>query len=156
MKTVNQIISGFDQEIIRNIEQTGAYELYLDGEAIVLKLEDFLISSEDIPGWQVASEGGVTVALDITIDESLKAEGTARELVNRIQNLRKENDFQVTDRIRIELEGNAYIIPAVEQFGDYIRNEVLASDLVIKDTLDQGHVVVIDEVDIHIVIQKAE
>lgn len=156
MKSANQIISGFDQETIRNIEQSGVYELHLDGEATILQLEDFLISSEDIPGWQVASEGGVTVALDTSIDESLKAEGVARELVNRIQNIRKENDFQVTDRIRIELEGNAYIIPAVEQFGDYIQNEVLASEIVINDTLDHGHAVVIDEVDIHIVIQKAE
>ncbi len=138
MKAANQHISGLSNEAISRIEEQGGFTLEVNGNAYELTLEDLEITTEDIPGWLIASDGSLTVALDITLTPELEAEGMARELVNRIQNIRKEKDFNVTDRIRVALQGHAAVRPAVEQFGDYIKSEVLAESLELADTPPNG------------------
>jgi len=130
MKAIANLVATWSQEDIAKIEQTQAWSGEIDGTAIDLVLEDFEIQAEDIPGWLVASEGGITVALDITINEALRQEGLAREFVNRIQNLRKDSGFEVTDKIRIRYQANAEIQAAIEANLEYIKNEVLANEIV--------------------------
>ena len=130
MKAIASLVATWSQEDIAKIEQTQAWSGEIDGTAIDLTIEDFEIQAEDIPGWLVASEGGITVALDITINEALRQEGLAREFVNRIQNLRKDSGFEVTDRIEIRYQANAEIQAAIEANLEYIKNEVLANEIV--------------------------
>jgi isoleucyl-tRNA synthetase len=130
MKAIANLVATWSQDDIAKIEQTQAWSGEIDGATIDLILEDFEIQAEDIPGWLVASEGGITVALDITINEALRQEGLAREFVNRIQNLRKDSGFEVTDRIAIHYQANAEIQAAIEANEDYIKNEVLANEIV--------------------------
>lgn len=103
---------------------------------ILLGLEDVEIQTEDVPGWLVASEGGLTIALDINLTEELKQEGIAREFINKIQNIRKDSDFEVTDRIVLKIQKNERFNLAVENFKDYISNQTLASELVMVDRID--------------------
>jgi len=138
MKAGLSVINGFDQETIAQIEKTNAYALELNGEQYEISLEDIEILSEDIPGWQVASDRDITVALDIQLDEALIAEGTARELVNRIQNIRKSKDFNITDRIEVVVTADEKIDEALTQFSDYICNEVLANNISSKAGLESG------------------
>ncbi len=144
MKAAAQAIGAFNQDDIAAVEKAGGYQLNVDGETFDLTMEDFEISTEDIPGWLVASDGSLTVALDVTITDELEAEGTARELVNRIQNLRKSKDFNVTDKIVVTLEKHEAITDAVAQFGDYICNEVLATKLDLED-LSEGDTIDLNE-----------
>ncbi len=129
MKVAAGIIDGFDQDAIAKFEKDGVFKINIEGEDFNLDREDIEVISEDIPGWQVASEDGVTVALDVTLDDALKAEGTARELVNRIQNLRKSSGLNVTDRIQVRVESLEGIEEAILKFGDYIKAETLADSL---------------------------
>ncbi len=129
MKAAADAIAGWSDAQIAQLEKTGAFQLTVDGETYDLTPEDVDISTEDIPGWLVAGEGGLTVALDITITPELEAEGIARDLVNRIQNLRKDQNFEVTDKIRILLEQHEAVTAAVAQFSDYIQAETLAVSL---------------------------
>jgi isoleucyl-tRNA synthetase len=129
MKEASQVIQDLSDDQIASLEQTDKLSLAIGDQVIDISLEDVVISSEDIPGWQVASDGEITVAVDIALDEKLIAEGTARELVNRIQNLRKQFDFNVTDRIVVSLSNQNEVISAVEQFGGYIKDEVLAQEI---------------------------
>jgi len=129
MKSAAGIISNLDQDTIAEIEKTNQFKLDLDGEVFDLTLEDFEIVTEDIPGWQVATDGPLVVALDMTLTDSLIAEGYARDLVNRIQNLRKQKDFNVTDRIDITVGANSDIESAIAGFNDYIKGETLADSL---------------------------
>ena len=129
MKSAAGIISNLDQDAIADIEKTNQFKLDLDGEVFDLTLEDFEIVTEDIPGWQVATDGPLVVALDMTLTDSLIAEGYARDLVNRIQNLRKQKDFNVTDRIDITVGANSDIESAITGFNDYIKGETLADSL---------------------------
>jgi isoleucyl-tRNA synthetase len=129
MKAIANLGATWSQEDITKIEQTQAWSGEIDGATIDLILEDFEIQAEDIPGWLVASEGGITVALDITINEALRQEGLAREFVNRIQNLRKDSGFEVTDRIVIRYQANEEIQAAIEANLEYIKNEVLANEI---------------------------
>ncbi|MEL7220447.1 MAG: isoleucine--tRNA ligase [Bacteroidota bacterium] len=133
MKLAAQAINKFSQEDIAALEKTGTYQLQAGEETYELTLEDFEITTADIPGWKVATDSKLTVALDVTITPELKAEGMARELVNRIQNIRKDRDFNVTDRIQVVLGDEPEVAEAVKQFGDYIAGEVLASQLTIGD-----------------------
>lgn len=126
MKIAAELIQAMDQDAINMFEKNGTWPLEVEGESVVLERDDLEILSEDIPGWQVATGGGITVALDITLDDILVAEGTARELVNRIQNLRKSGGFDVTDRIRVRVASGMGVDQAVQQFGDYIKSETLA------------------------------
>jgi isoleucyl-tRNA synthetase len=139
MKEVSAVINSFSQQEINEIEKKGT--LLKDGFTLVT--EDVLISSEDIPGWSVASQDGITVALDITITDALKREGVARDFVNRIQNLRKDQGLEVLDKISIEIEkAEDEIMSALTEHKDYIRNETQARGLEFKD-----HVVDATEVD---------
>ena len=135
MKEVSAIINSFTKEEITAIEKTGL----LNKGGFDLVLEDVLISSEDIPGWAVASEGGITVALDITLTEALKKEGIARDFVNRIQNLRKELGLAVLDKIAVEVQQDSdQINAALSEFADYIRTETQALTLEVKSEVSHG------------------
>ncbi len=109
-------------------------------------MEDVILKTEDLPGWKSASDGSITVALDVNLTEDLLAEGTARDLVNRIQNIRKDKDFNVTDRIEVRIERHPAINAAVEQYGNYIKEEVLANSLVLADDVAGDAVELNDEV----------
>ncbi|MFT4664514.1 MAG: isoleucyl-tRNA synthetase [Polaribacter sp.] len=152
MKAGAAIINGLTQEDISVIEKTNTYQLNLDGEIIELTKADFEITSEDIPGWLVANDGDLTVALDVTLTEALLAEGMARELVNRIQNIRKNNDFNVTDKIAVILEKHEAIASAVENFGDYICNETLAVKLKLADDVEGEIIELTDDLKLNIVV----
>ncbi|MEN0003323.1 MAG: isoleucine--tRNA ligase [Bacteroidota bacterium] len=135
MKAAAQIIGRMTQEDIATIEQTNQYTLDIDGTQFELTAADFEIATEDIPGMQIANDGALTVALDTTLTDSLRAEGMARELVNRIQNLRKDKDFNITDRITVQLQKDEVIEPAIAQFGDYIKGETLCIALELVEGL---------------------
>lgn len=138
MKAAAQIIGQMGQDDIAQIEKTNSYQLSINGDTYDLSMEDFEITTDDIPGWQVANDGPLTVALDVTITEDLLAEGMARELVNRIQNIRKSKDFNVTDKIKVQLERHEAVVPAVKQFGDYIKAETLSASLELVDRAENG------------------
>lgn len=135
MKDVSAVIASFTKEDIQTIEKKGA----LSKGGFDLTVDDVLISSEDIPGWSVASEGNVTVALDITLTEALKKEGTARDFVNRIQNLRKDMGLEVLDKISIELQNSSpEVDSAITEFSDYIRTETQALSLELKSSVSDA------------------
>ena len=127
MKQIQAYFTNMSQEEIHAFEKNGGTRLNVDGVDVELTLEDALISTQDIPGWAVTSEGDLTVALDMTITDELMQEGLAREMVNRVQNLRKTGGFEVTDRIELLIEKNEKTDAAVEKFGDYICTETLAT-----------------------------
>lgn len=129
MKAIAGMVNQWTGADISKVESTGGWSGDIDGTQVELTLEDFDISTADIPGWLVASEGRITVALDITISEGLKSEGIARELVNRIQNYRKESGLEVMDRIQLTIDANEKIKAAIESNKDYICNEVLAEGI---------------------------
>jgi isoleucyl-tRNA synthetase len=138
MKAASTIVGALSQDDISTIEKSGAYLLEVEGEKFDLTLEDFEITAEDIPGWLVATDGPLTVALDVTLTPELEAEGAARDLVNRIQNIRKERDFNVTDRIVVTLQRHDLVAPAVAQYSAYIMGETLADSLQLSDSLTDG------------------
>jgi isoleucyl-tRNA synthetase len=129
MKAIAGIVAAFSSDTIAAIEAAGGWKGAVDGVDVELDLNDFEIAAQDIPGWLVASEGQLTVALDITISEELKAEGIARELVNRVQNLRKDSGLEVTDRIVLTVETSEAIRTAIKANMEYVCNEVLANDI---------------------------
>jgi isoleucyl-tRNA synthetase/very-short-patch-repair endonuclease len=136
MKQIAGAIAKFSQEDISNLEQTGQAEIQAGDDKIVLAKEDVEIQTEDIPGWTVATEGQMTIALDIHITEELKQEGIAREFINKIQNLRKDSGFEVTDRINLTILKHSEIDDAVLKHKDYICAQTLANDLQLVDKLD--------------------
>ena len=136
MKQISALVAQLSQSDIAQIERTDSWTAEIDGVKIEATAADFDIVSEDMPGWLVATEGKLTVALDIMVSDELRREGLARELVNRIQNIRKDSGFEVTDRIRIEIERNDEIAGAVESFGDYIASQTLAVSVDVVDQLD--------------------
>jgi isoleucyl-tRNA synthetase len=134
MKAIAALVAKMSADDISSIESTGGWSGTIEGEAIELDLADFDIAAQDIPGWLVASEGGLTVALDITISDELKSEGIARELVNRVQNLRKDSGLEVTDKIRITVETSDAIREAIAANAAYVQAEVLATEIVFSST----------------------
>ncbi|MEI6821803.1 MAG: isoleucine--tRNA ligase [Bacteroidota bacterium] len=157
MKQIAAKVGEFNQDDINKIEAEGLYNLTIDGEAIELLITDVEIITEDIPGWVVANMGTLTVALDISITPQLKEEGIARELVNRIQNLRKENNFEVTDKINVKIENNIEIISAVNNNNLYICSETLADSLEMVDALNESNKVEIElseDISTYILIEK--
>jgi isoleucyl-tRNA synthetase len=144
MKSVAGAISSFSQDDIASIEKNGIINLKLDSETVEIALGDVEITSEDIPGWLVATQGSHTVALDISITEELKQEGIARELVNRIQNLRKDSGFEVTDKIKILVESNPTVNPAIENHKDYISAQTLAENIEVVENLNGDKAITID------------
>ena len=131
MKALAAAIQQMSQDDINAFEKAGTFTLQVDGQEAVLERADVEIISEDIPGWLVANEGRLTVALDITVTDELKKEGLARELVNRIQNLRKSSGFEITDKVNITLASSAEMDGVVEAYQEYIKSQVLANNLVI-------------------------
>ncbi|PLB20618.1 isoleucine--tRNA ligase [Mariniflexile rhizosphaerae] len=154
MKAIASEVTNFSAEDINKIEQNGVLDIEVNGKNITLTLDDVEITSQDIEGWLVANEGNLTVALDITISEDLRMEGVARELVNRIQNLRKDSGFEVTDRIDVKLQNDAYIVTAINTNMSYIKAETLTEDLEIIDKLDNGIEIAFDDVNTKLYIQK--
>jgi isoleucyl-tRNA synthetase len=145
-KQMAALAATFSQEQISAIESAAETTLDLAGEQVVVTPADFEITSEDMPGWLVASEGKLTVALDITVTDELREEGVARELINRIQNIRKDSGFEVTDKISIQIELKPLVAGAIANFADYIASQTLAVE--VKGTEEpQGAVVVESEVD---------
>jgi isoleucyl-tRNA synthetase len=138
MKEISSVINELDLEEIAAFEKAQVCEIQAGGEKVRLSLEDVEIISEDIPGWLVANEGSITVALDIHLTEELRQEGVARELINRIQNLRKESGFDVTDKIDVLIEKHELISSAVEKHAEYIGSQTLANKVSLADSLEKN------------------
>jgi isoleucyl-tRNA synthetase len=132
MKSIAAMVNQMTADEIASVESNNGWKGTIDGEAIELEIADFEIVAQDIPGWLVSSEGGITVALDVTITEGLKAEGIARELVNRVQNLRKDSGLEVTDRILLKVDTNEMVEGAILANKEYVCNEVLANDVIFE------------------------
>jgi len=141
-------------EDIKNIEQKGSLDVDCNGKIITLQLGDVEITSQDIEGWLVANEGSITVALDVTITKCLREEGIARELVNRIQNLRKDSGFEVTDRISVQLQKDDEIIKAVKTNLEYIKAETLTDSLEIIELVNNGIDIAFDTINTKLIIKK--
>ena len=155
MKDVNAAVTAMSQDQIAELERQGSLSITLStGDTALIEAEDVEIYSEDIPGWTVANEGSLTVALDINVTEDLKNEGVARELVKRIQNLRKESGFEITDRIDIQIEHCAETDKAVEQFSDYICTQVLANSLTLVDTITDATEIDFEDYKVNIKIKR--
>ena len=143
MKQIVAAVNQFKAEDIQKIEANGEYDLVIDGNKVKLSIEDVEITTQDIPGWAVATIGKLTVALDITLTPELLSEGLARELVNRIQNLRKDKGFDVVDKIEVKIIGNQQLKDSIEQNFDYICSETLAEQFSVVDQIE-GEVEVLD------------
>ncbi|WP_262732319.1 isoleucine--tRNA ligase [Gaetbulibacter sp. NE] len=154
MKLIAGAISKFTSEDIKKIEQNGVLDVEVNGKNITLELADVEITSQDIEGWLVANEGALTVALDVTLTDNLRREGIARELVNRIQNLRKDSGFEVTDRINVVLQKDDNIVKAIDTNLEYIKTETLTEELEIMDTVNNGIEIAFDDVNTKLFIQK--
>ena len=155
MKAVAAEVAALSQEAIAELEKNGGYTLMLaDGAQAVIETTDVEIFSEDIPGWLVANEGKLTVALEVTITEELRREGVARELVNRIQNLRKSSGFEITDKINITLSKNSQTDDAVTEYKDYICNQVLGTSLVLADEVKEGTELEFDDFTLFVSVVK--
>jgi len=158
MKQIAGEVAKFDQDTISQIETNGTIDTSIAGEVIQLNLSDFDISTQDIPGWLVASEGSVTIALDVDITPELKEEGIAREFINRIQNFRKESGFDVTDKIVLNIQKHELINSAIENYSEYICSQTLALSINLVEKVEQNkskHVEVDNEIQTYINIQKA-
>ncbi len=136
MKSLAQALNQITQEQIRQLDHSGKLELILEDGPAFIERDEVEIITEDMPGWMVASQNGVTVALDIAIDDQLRAEGDAREFINRIQRLRKDMNLEVTDRIRVHLERSGDISDSIMLYRDYICSEILADELSLVDKLE--------------------
>ena len=155
MKSVAATVAEMSQQQIAELEKTGVCPVILPtGETVQIEVADVDIISEDMPGWTVANDGNLTVALDIQITDELRTEGVARELVKRIQNIRKESGFEITDRIAVTLEHNEQTDKAVDQFKDYICGQVLANSLTVVDKLDNAVELDLDDYKVNILIVK--
>ena len=154
MKGISAAIAALSQEEIARFEKENGFVLQVEGQEVQLFPEDAEIVSEDIPGWLVANEGKLTVALDITLTDSLRKEGLARELINRIQNLRKERGFEVTDRIHIDLQPEERIREVLAEFGEYIAAQVLAEEIRMSPEAASGKMIDVEELSLGILLEK--
>jgi isoleucyl-tRNA synthetase len=154
MKAVSAAINGMSQSDIAELEKAGEFNLQLDGEPVTIVLGDVEIAAEDIPGWSVASKGSLTVALDITITEELSQEGDAREFVNRIQNIRKESGFELTDRIFVTAQESPAIKPSIIKYNDYICREILADTIDWAPQIQDGTEIDINDTLLNVVVNK--
>ncbi|SHF97285.1 Isoleucyl-tRNA synthetase [Flavobacterium micromati] len=154
MGLISKEIQNFSKNQINQLDKNGTLEIVIAGNNVLLTQDDVEITSQDIEGWLVANSNGITVALDITISEELKQEGIARELVNRIQNIRKDSGFEVTDKIKVQLKRNGPLEIAILKNEDYIKSETLTSDLVFVDEIAKGIEIEFDEIKTMILISK--
>ncbi|MBR4198636.1 MAG: class I tRNA ligase family protein, partial [Bacteroidales bacterium] len=158
MKAIAAAVTAFSQADIAKIETEGHYNMVVEGQDVELLLSDVEIATQDIPGWVVANEGTLTVALDVMLTQELKNEGIARELVNRIQNIRKDSDFAVTDKIVVDLLSNPEWDGAVQQYMDYICSETLTASLNLVPAItspDRKEIEIIDGMPTEIWVRKA-
>jgi len=154
MKAVAQVVNNFVQEDILSLEKEGEISILVNGKNATLCKNDVVISSQDIEGWLVANNDGVTVALDVTISPELKSEGIARELVNRIQNIRKDSGFEVMDRVEITIQKDEILEQAIRQNLEYIKRETLTDVLQFKQELNEGTEIVFDDITSKLSIKK--
>jgi isoleucyl-tRNA synthetase len=154
MKAVTSALAQFTQEDIALLEKEGQYNLPVDGEPVILQITDVDISSEDIPGWTVANKGSLTVALDITLTPDLEAEGNAREFVNRIQKIRKDSGFELTDRINVSVSEANGLKDSLAKYKDYICAEILADELEFSSVIKDGIVIDINDVFLNVIVSK--
>ena len=154
MGLISKEIQNFTPEQINEIDAKGELSLVISGNSITLTAQDVEITSQDIPGWLVANANGITVALDITISEELKQEGIARELVNRIQNIRKDSGFEVTDKIKVQLQRSGELEEAIKNNEHYIMSETLTQELVFEDEVKDGIEIEFDDIKTTILISK--
>ena len=153
MKGVAAAMDALSQEQIAELEAKGTIAIMVEGQELTVEKADVDIISEDIPGWLVANEGTLTVALEVTLTEELKSEGMARELINRIQNIRKESGLEITDRIVVTVAPNDETNKAIADYGDNIKTQVLANDIVVEP--NDGQEVKFDNFNINITITKS-
>lgn len=154
MRLISSEIAKLEQPDIQEIERLGQISMVINGKDVTLGIDEVEISSQDIEGWLVASSGAITVALDVTITEELRKEGIARELVNRIQNLRKDSGFEVTDKIDVKLQKDGFVEKAVADNMTYIKTETLTAQLYFEDHLEEGTEIAFDQVNTKLIIQK--
>ncbi|GHT34304.1 hypothetical protein FACS189434_10220 [Bacteroidia bacterium] len=154
MKEIAAAFGGFSQQEISEIEKSGEYTLKLPSGDVLLAAEDVEITTEDMPGWTVTNEGRLTVALDITVTPELEREGIARELVNRIQNLRKQNGYEITDKISIRIEAKTEINDTVTDFGQYIAAQTLGKSIELVEKLDNAVELDLEDYVVRILIGK--
>ena len=154
MLSSTSAFAGFSQQDIAQLESLGKLEIDLPSGKVLVMEGDYEISSEDMPGWLVATEGKLTIALDITVNEALRREGTARELVNRIQNLRKDCGFEVTDKVSVVVEAIPEIEDSMKDFKEYIASQTLCSSIVAGNA-DGGREVEWNDGTLKIRIEKA-
>ncbi len=154
MKLIANKIQSFDQEIIKILEQTGSFDVEINDKIITLDTDDVEISSQDIEGWLVANSGALTVALDVTISPDLKKEGIARELINRIQNIRKDSGLEVTDKIEIVFQENEEIQEAIASNENYIKNETLTETIEFASDVINGTEIAFDDIATQLIIKK--
>jgi isoleucyl-tRNA synthetase len=154
MKSVSAALAGFSQDDISKIEKDGQYNLSIDGERVILQLAEVEITSEDIPGWTVANKGALTIALDITVTPELEHEGNAREFVNRIQKIRKDSGFQLTDRIEVKVAASNGLKNSLAQFNDYICAEILADKLELVPEIEEGTEIEINDISLKVIVLK--
>ncbi len=154
MKKIAQIVSELGQEDIQKIEREGKISLSVENNIIILELQEVEIASQDIEGWLVANQGSLTVALDVSINDELRKEGIARELVNRIQNIRKDSGYEVTDKIDVKILKDGFVEKAVEGNLEYVKTETLTAALDFEEKLEKGTEVAFDEVNTKLFIVK--
>ncbi len=154
MKSVNAVVTEMSQDQIAELEKNGSITLQVDGTDALIELADVEIFSEDVPGWTVANEGALTVALDVEVTEELRREGIAREIVKKIQAIRKDSGFEITDRIAVVLSSSEASDAAVEQFSEYISNQVLADSVVVDAALTSGDDIELEGATIKVSVTK--
>lgn len=154
MKEVAAKMNALTQDEINSLQKNGTYSFEVSGQPVTVDAADVEIISEDIPGWLVSNDGNLTVALEVELNDELRREGMARELINRIQNIRKDSGLEITDHIKVTLSPNDKVSAAVESFGDLIKSQVLANSIVIAD--NNGTVANFDDFDINILIEKSK
>ncbi|MET0242108.1 MAG: DUF5915 domain-containing protein, partial [Flavitalea sp.] len=154
MKAVSAAIGAFTPEQITQLEKDGSYPLLIDNEPLILHINEVDISSEDMEGWIVANKGLLTVALDVTLTEELVSEGNARELVNRIQKIRKDSDFELTDRIVVKLTGHDALNASLARFNSYICAEILADNIEVVPDLQDGTQIEVNDISLKVFVTK--
>ena len=154
MKAVNEVVTAISQDQIAELEKNGTLTVVVEGESCLIERNDVEIISEDMPGWSVANEGALTVALDITITDELRNEGVAREIVKRVQAFRKESGFEITDRIRIVVEQLPVAEKAIADFREFIAGQVLAESITLAANVESETEFDLDGTNVKFLINK--
>jgi isoleucyl-tRNA synthetase len=154
MKSLAAALAVFTQEDISHLEKEGSISLFIDNEPLILQANEVEITSEDIPGWLVANKDSLTVALDVTVTPELISEGNARELVNRIQKIRKDNGYELTDRIAVQVTDHQDLKQSIAQFNNYICAEILADTLEMVPDLPGGTEIEVNDISLKVFVTK--